>query len=104
MRSVDQPALLVDGPKQVFSSAMNLQKCLIHAPRGSSIALIPAYPLLQLGRITMHPAMVTATEPDFAGKEPYAAHAAHCGLVLDPHASDESSEILKRRRYGHLDA
>ena len=53
---INQAALLVDSLKQVFPPATHLPIGFVHAPGGRAGALVPAHPLLQLRRITMHPA------------------------------------------------
>ena len=53
--AVDQPAMLVDSPKQVLPLAANFHVRLVHAPRGRPVALIPADSLSQFRRVAMDP-------------------------------------------------
>jgi hypothetical protein len=48
---VDQPAMLVDGPEQVLPVATDLHIRLVHSPRGRTVPLLPANPLLKLRRV-----------------------------------------------------
>src|SRR5258708_30059280 len=53
---VDQPAMLVNGPEQVLPVATDLHIRLVHSPRGRTVPLVPADPLLKLRRVAMNPA------------------------------------------------
>src|SRR3984957_15327021 len=50
---VDQPAMLVNGPEQALPVATDLHIRLVHSPRGRTVPLVPADPLLKLRRVAM---------------------------------------------------